>query len=252
MSHDSGDPPTAGLGRCPLVRDLVDPQVRAWGVAVGRLTRSDPDLAWDATLALDVLRSAQASAFFPSGAFLGVDDGLTVRHTISGRRLVFEADLFGAPFLECRATVGERGQIAVGVTRSGRLSDGPVLPEGVLLIDLESLLIDGLVLLKAAATTVDYRGMYDLTVDAVCDIPGRPPLLRANARSTGALLRPPAGFTGFEPVTLTMHSHELEWSGHNLVWKAARSMARQLGVETPQLVPDPAKGTPQLFGAVGD
>lgn len=251
MIDDSGWRPTAASTRCPLLSALIDPQVRAWGVAVGRLTRLDPELQWDATLARDVLRSAQASAFFPSGAFLRVDDGLTVRHSISDRRLAFEVDLFGAPFLECRATVGEQGDIAVAVTRSGRLSDGPVLPEGVLLIDLESLLIDGLVLLKAAATTVGYRGMYDLTVDAVCDIPGRPPLLRANARSTGALLRPPAGFAGFEPVTLTMYSHELAWSGHKLVWDAALSMARQFGVDTPQLVPDPAQGTPDLFGAVG-
>ncbi len=229
-----------------LAQAALDTDRRAWLVCSGRLERmpagGPPELG--PGLLRELLNAASLTGFFPTGPIDWLPDQAEVEPFEDGYRVISRTSWRGEPYLECQMGIAGDGMVGMCLTRSGRFVDHLIGPGSVLLTDVETLIVDTMVLLDVTAHRLDLRGGSHVLTDVLFTAPGEPLLLCTLDTVSGGRPSPGRVVEDFEPVVLDYRGDGGAGAGHAVVWEAFRKAAAQFGAAGPQYLPDPQTGTP--------
>lgn len=229
-----------------LARAALDLDRRAWLVCWGRLGRMPEQgpAGFGPAMALDIINAASLTGFFPTGPIDFSPDHVDVEAFEDCLRVVTRTTWHGEPYLECQMGFAANGQVGMALTRSGRFVDHLIGSSSVLLTDLETLIVDTMILLDAAATYHDLRGPCHVVADVLCALPGEPLRLCTLDSLSGGRPSPGRPVGDFRPVVLDYRDDLDSGAGHAVVWQAFLAAAAQFGAAEPQYLPSPEWGTP--------
>lgn len=257
------DPTVTGRETGPfnrLAQRALDTQRRAWLLCWGWVAEADEQLGFmprrpvagfGPHVLQASLNAAALTGLFPTVAIDWVPEREHVEQFESVYRVVTRTSWQGEPYLECQIGMSPEGSVGMALTRSGRFVDHGIGANSVLLSDLETLIVDTMVLLEAASQLLDWQGTCFVAADALCDIPGAPLRLCTLDSLPGGRPSPGRLVEQFEPVVLSYPRGLDLAAGHEVVWRGLAQVAAQFGASRPQVVPPVHSGARRgpLMGA---
>lgn len=224
----------------------LDTANRAWVISIGRLVDNVSDEVFHESVIRSVVDQLYLSGEYPAGPLGYVPDVDQATVAPDYRMMTVTHDLDGRPYLCSKVAFGISGFVAQGFTRSGVLENERE-PSHVLLVDVEAAIADIVNLTAHVARAIDYSGLIAVLVGVASAVPGRPLRLRWYDEVTGDLAPPDQARSSFTPVLATAAiDPDLNRAAfHRLCYGMAEQAAAQFGVGRPQLILDPADGTPE-------
>lgn len=212
-----------------------DTAQRGWIIGVAHLVCVPFETSLDEHAVQSVLRVASATVEFPSGPVSFIPAGYE-QHPKDDYRLIKLAGA-SAPHLEMHIGVGIAGFVAVGFTRSDVFDDGSLIPGGVLLTDIESVIADTYTLSVATAVELGYTGDINFVFLIADDRPEVTPQFFTLDEDTGTPIRVPDPAEPFRAVRgqVTFTAETTPQSAHQDIYRMATDVTRQFDT-VPQLV----------------
>ncbi len=222
-----------------LAAERIGDEDRAWLLGVLQMPELDAS-AVTPELARRIFDDCFASGQMPSGPLYYT--GLPVQIFLSEDQHALRMESEESP------TNGMRLQLELATT--GRLSFGVGFTRGraesIPLLDVEALALDLAVLMRTAATHLNYSGPCQLLLAIVPGTAAPEPRLQPLDETTGEPVPLALCPKDFRPIERILRCDLTEADMDQEIWEVCRQIADQFGVDNPQLATRPPLGAREV------